>query len=183
MLIKNNLTPNSTFSYLTCDKLYYTCNEGYKLVTSGWWAEAECHDRRWSVLHQCIENNTCGEVPVISNGEVRSLRSHHEEGESVTITCNKGFTGRVEQLTCRAGEWTSEGLSLTTICEPDAESCSPPPKVQHTVVVDLYQREFLSGSDVTYQCRDRFQMEGDATIRCNDGNWEKHNIVCARTFL
>ncbi|CAB1446663.1 unnamed protein product [Pleuronectes platessa] len=66
------------------------------------------------------------------------------------------------------------------ICEPDAESCSPPPKVQHTVVVDLYQREFLSGSDVTYQCRDRFQMEGDATIRCNDGNWEKHNIVCAQ---
>ncbi|CAB1446661.1 unnamed protein product [Pleuronectes platessa] len=125
------------------------------------------------------ENNACGEVPEISNGEVRSLRSPHEEGESVTITCNKGFTGRVKQLTCRAGNWTSEGLSLTTICEPDAESCSPPPKVQHTVVVGLYQREFLSGSDVTYQCRDSYQMEGDATIRCNDGNWEKHNIVCA----
>ncbi|XP_053287467.1 complement factor H [Pleuronectes platessa] len=162
------------------DKLYYTCNEGYKLFTSGWWAEAECHDRRWPVLHQCIENNACGDVPEISNGEVRSLRSHHAEGESVTITCKKGFTGRVKQLTCRAGNWTSEGLSLTTICEPDAESCSPPPKVQHTVVVGLYQREFLSGSDVTYQCRDSYQMEGDATIRCNDGNWEKHNIVCAQ---
>ncbi|XP_060933532.1 complement factor H-like isoform X10 [Limanda limanda] len=173
--------PHGFFAGPYGGKLYYTCDEGYKLVTSGWWAEAECHDRLWSGLYRCIENTTCGEVPEISNREVSSLRlrSHHADGESVRIICKKGFASKVESLTCHAGEWTSEGLSLTTICAPVAKSCSPPPKVQNAVVDGMYQSEFLSGSDVTYQCRATHQMEGDGKSRCNEGNWEVHNIVCA----
>ncbi|KAK2908201.1 hypothetical protein Q8A73_009274 [Channa argus] len=33
---------------------YYTCNEGYKLLTKGWWSAAKCNDSVWSELLQCI---------------------------------------------------------------------------------------------------------------------------------
>ena len=38
--------------------LYYTCNEGYKLFTKGWWAEAKCIDGTWSGIQQCIGNSS-----------------------------------------------------------------------------------------------------------------------------
>nr|XP_019960470.1 PREDICTED: complement factor H-like [Paralichthys olivaceus] len=159
------------------DTLYYTCDEGYKLVTDGWWAQAECHDGVWSGLDLCIANNRCGKLPVIPNGGVKYPGSNYEEGQRVTITCNKGYRVQVKQLTCHNGEWKSHESS--PICAPLANPCSPPPKVKDAVVENLYQREFLSGSEVTYQCRHNHTTEADTTIRCNDGNWETHNIVCA----
>lgn len=38
------------------DKVYYTCNEGYKLFKKGWWGEATCTKGSWSGLEQCIGN-------------------------------------------------------------------------------------------------------------------------------
>lgn len=36
------------------DTLYYTCDEGYKLATKGWWGEAKCIDGLWFGLEQCV---------------------------------------------------------------------------------------------------------------------------------
>lgn len=40
------------------DKVYFTCNEGYKLFKKGWWGEATCIKGSWSGLEQqqCIGN-------------------------------------------------------------------------------------------------------------------------------
>ena len=40
------------------DTLYYTCEEGYKLSSKGWWAKAKCNDGLWSGLEQCIGNSS-----------------------------------------------------------------------------------------------------------------------------
>lgn len=37
-------------------KLYYTCHDGYKLATKGWWGEATCIGTVWSGLDLCIGN-------------------------------------------------------------------------------------------------------------------------------
>ncbi|XP_031725514.1 complement factor H-like [Anarrhichthys ocellatus] len=36
------------------DTLFYTCNEGFKLSTKGWWAEVKCNEGRWFGFEHCI---------------------------------------------------------------------------------------------------------------------------------
>ena len=68
--------------------------------------------------------------------------------------------------------------SLAAIATP----CDPPPRVENAIVVASYQKKYLPGSPVTYQCRDKFTLEdGEDTIQCKDGTWETKNIQCTRT--
>ncbi|KAM7011939.1 complement factor H-like [Tautogolabrus adspersus] len=100
------------------NKLYYTCNEGFKLPNKGWWGEAVCEGRKWSGLQECI-----------------------------------------------------------AVSSP----CKPPPQIENAVIVKPYQKQYLSDSEVTYQCRDKYTMEGEDRIRCLDGQWEIKNISCRET--
>lgn len=43
---------NEFFSHGT--KLAYSCNDGLKPVSGGWWATSTCQDGRWSERPQCI---------------------------------------------------------------------------------------------------------------------------------
>ncbi|KAF1385361.1 hypothetical protein PFLUV_G00106940 [Perca fluviatilis] len=156
--------------------IYYSCNEGFKLFSNnGWWAEAKCNDSR---LQLCIENTKCGETPVIPNGKVVPPQRQDLRQIQARITCNTGYRTQVDNLPCREGEWTSNGILLEDICKPTAKLCNPPPKVEYAVVRTSYQKEYLSDSPVTYQCHDGYDIEGEDTILCNDGKWEEKNITC-----
>ena len=64
-----------------------------------------------------------------------------------------------------------------------ADPCNPPSKVENAVVATPYQKEYLSGSAVTYRCRDKYTtMDGEDTILCHNGTWEMKEIKCARTY-
>lgn len=64
-----------------------------------------------------------------------------------------------------------------------ASHCRAPPKVENAVAVTSYQREYLSGSEVTYHCRDNYVMVGEGTITCNNGKWEEKNITCTSMYI
>ncbi|XP_074491206.1 complement factor H-like isoform X2 [Sebastes fasciatus] len=158
------------------DTLYYACKEGYKLSTKGWWAKAKCNNGEWPALEQCIENRRCGEIPVIPNGRVTPS---HWQSESARITCHEGYEAQVNRLTCIEGKWHSNGFSPKTICTSTANPCNPPSKVENAVVATPYQKEYLSGSAVTYQCRDMYAtMDGEDMILCQNGTWEMKDIKC-----
>ncbi|KAF3835461.1 hypothetical protein F7725_028019 [Dissostichus mawsoni] len=145
---------------------YYTCEEGYKLPTKGWWAEAKCNDSVLSELKPCIDKK-CGDLPVIPNGEVTVTR----RGKSAKVNCKEGYHTEVSQFSCDDGP-------LKIICTPIAIPCSPPRKVQNAVVVTPYQKEYLSDSEVTYKCRESYTAEGETTIQCRDGQWGETLITC-----
>ncbi|XP_040896644.1 complement factor H-like [Toxotes jaculatrix] len=159
------------------ETLYYSCNDGYKFSTKGWWRKATCDGRSWSGFDQCIEKSQCGEIPVIPNGKVESQNKVYDHGENLKITCKTGYTPEPDDLICQEGKWRSDG-PLKAICTPIEKHCGPPSKVENAVILTSYQREYLSGSEVTYQCRDNYTLEGEATIRCNNGKWEKRSINC-----
>ncbi|XP_039984433.1 complement factor H-like [Xiphias gladius] len=163
--------------------LYYTCDEGYKLFTKGWWSVAKCNGSAWTGLEKCIEKSKCGELPVIPNGEVKHQHDNLRQEETLAIVCNEGYNAELDHLTCLQGKWHSNGKSLKTICAPIVKPCHPPPKVENAVVVGSYQREYLSGSEVTYLCRDNYTMEGEATATCNNGEWEKRDFNCRAPLL
>uniref|UniRef100_A0A3B4XWK4 Complement factor H n=1 Tax=Seriola lalandi dorsalis TaxID=1841481 RepID=A0A3B4XWK4_SERLL len=161
------------------ETLYYTCEEGYKLVTKPWWGEAKCGSTE--ALAQCIEKSACGELPVIPHMEVESQRNNYTHGESVTINCKEGYVAQFVRLTCHQGKWNDSETSLEKICQRD--HCVPPPKVTNAVVVTSRQKEYTSGSEATYQCRDQYTIKGVATVTCINGTWEERNFTCTRTYI
>nr|XP_057929822.1 complement factor H-like [Doryrhamphus excisus] len=158
--------------------LYYTCNDGYKLPTKGWWGEAKCIDGLWIGLEQCIENDKCGELPVIPNAKVKLQRTGHGQDQSLQIICKSGYQTQLDHILCIKGKWDSNGLPLNTICSPVAETCSPPPKVENAVILTSFQTEYLSGSQVTFKCRKNYMIDGDDTITCQNGKWDMADIKC-----
>ncbi|XP_067369008.1 complement factor H-like [Channa argus] len=158
---------------------YYTCNEGYKLLTKGWWSAAKCNDSVWSELLQCIANTSCS-LPDVPNGEVTPKHNSYEQGANVLIICKQGYRAEVNTLTCREGKWPE----LQQICTPITNSCPPPPKVKNAVVVTSYQKEYLHDSEVTYQCRQSYTTEGNNKITCKNGEWQNVDITCTNvTFV
>ncbi|XP_047443628.1 complement factor H-like isoform X2 [Mugil cephalus] len=156
---------------------YYTCDEGYKLFTKGWWAEAKCNDGEWSKLDQCIEQSQCGEEPVIPNGKAIRRETRQGPVQTLQITCDAGYSASIAQLRCQEGQWNLE-LPPEEICKHNPDLCGPPPKVENAVVSTPYQKEYLSTSEVTYQCCDQHRIQGEDTIRCRDGEWERKDIKC-----
>uniref|UniRef100_A0A669DPL8 Complement factor H n=1 Tax=Oreochromis niloticus TaxID=8128 RepID=A0A669DPL8_ORENI len=158
------------------DKLYFTCEDGYKFLTKGWWGEATCVDGVWSGVESCIEEQKCGDVPVIPNGEGILGSTEGQSQEMIYITCNPLYSAKIEEITCRDGRWDLNG-SFDDICKPN-QTCSPPPKVENAVITTPYRKQYPSGFEVTYQCRDKYTIEGNATIKCTAEKWEEINIQC-----
>ncbi|KAI3368491.1 hypothetical protein L3Q82_025501 [Scortum barcoo] len=160
------------------DRVYYSCNENYKLFTKGWWGEAKCIDQHWTGLERCIEKEHCGKIPAIPNGRViQQTRRFYRQHESVQILCKEGYRAHLQQLTCHEGKWNSNELQLQNICTPSANSCNPPPRVANAVVLEPYQKRYAPNSEVTYRCRDTYTAEGEEKLRCKNGEWE-NSIKC-----
>lgn len=68
-------------------------------------------------------------------------------------------------------------------CAANVNNCNAPPEVDDAVVLTSYKKQYLPNDEVTYQCRDKYTMEGERTLRCKDGEWEKRNITCTRTYI
>nr|XP_049575296.1 complement factor H-like isoform X3 [Syngnathus scovelli] len=161
------------------DTLYYTCDEGYKLSTKGWWGQAKCIDGLWYGLEQCVESNKCREIPAIANAKIKHERQRHGEVDSLQIICRNGYQSQIERLLCVDGKWDSNGLPFNSICTLVAGTCSPPPKVENAVILTAFQREYLSDSKVTFKCRENFMMEGTDTITCQNSQWDMGDIKCS----
>ncbi|XP_026200725.1 complement factor H-like [Anabas testudineus] len=161
------------------DTVYFTCGDSYKLLSSGWWGEAKCNGSVYVGLQPCIGKDKC-RPPVIPNGSWTPQLKMYEPNKNIQIQCNEGYNAVVSQLTCREGQWKTGEVTPPIFCTPS--SCKPPPKVDNAVVMESYQSEYLSGSEVTYQCKDdlRLEAEGGDTIRCQDGEWENKNIECTK---
>ncbi|XP_041646754.1 complement factor H-like [Cheilinus undulatus] len=172
------IIPNGFFVAQDADKLYYTCNEGFKLPFKGWWGEAKCVNREWTGIEDCIENSRCDDSLEIPNAEVSVTNLRNKQ--VALVRCNDGYNAQLQdvRLSCAEGNWNFQGLVPEAICQPTSRPCPPPPKVENAVILTPYQKEYLSDSEVTYSCRNTYQMNGDGRIRCNDGQWEQKLMSC-----
>ncbi|KAM4549476.1 complement factor H-like [Odontesthes bonariensis] len=157
--------------------VYYSCNENYKLYTKGWWDEATCDNGVWSKLPKCIEKNKCGEPPVFPNGKA-TPGPNNQDPQRLTFACNEGYRTTTGRINCVDGNWDLSGITLKTICTPIEVPCGKPPKVENSVVKMPYQKEFLSGSTITYECRNGYKMKGESTLACQAGTWEEKTMKC-----
>lgn len=168
---------NNGFSIEHENKLYYTCNDPFKLHIKGWWGEASCVDGKWN-KSECYAREDCGPVPHIPHMRKSSSRKTFHHRENFTILCETGHQVHqdVQALTCDNGTWTSNNVELHQICMPMETKCPTPPKIKNAVIAAPFEKEYLSNTTLTYKCREGFVIEGNAaigetTVKCSGGTW------------
>ncbi|XP_025755204.1 complement factor H isoform X2 [Oreochromis niloticus] len=169
-----DITGKIQAEYRYNDRVQYNCRRGYEGSFT-----LTCREDGWHGSNECPEEQKCGEAPVIPNGEA-TLGRTEQQGQSqemIYITCNEGYSAKIEELTCRDGRWDLNG-SLDDICRSNHDNCRPPPKVENAAITTPYQKQYPSGSEVTYQCFDNYITEGKATINCIAGEWKELTIKC-----
>ncbi|XP_030582911.1 complement factor H-related protein 1-like [Archocentrus centrarchus] len=169
--------PANRNSFSPGEKLRVTCGDRYWILDSrGLSAETTCkRDGEWTFRPVCQEVTCSRPRDTFLSYWGAALSQRDKMGDSVIYGCKTGYK-RTD-----VGVWatcTREGWEPNPLCQANADICSPPLKVENAVVTTPYQQEYPSGSTVTYQCFDKYTMEGNATIECTAGEWEELNIKC-----
>ncbi|XP_038858788.1 complement factor H-like isoform X7 [Salvelinus namaycush] len=154
-------------------KIHYSCNEGFKPSTGGWWGEATCTDGTWSGILECIDQSQCGQFPVIPNTKVPHKEVYNNK-QTVKIDCKDGYTSEKKTIKCKDGKWQTP----LPACRPQGIICDPPPKVENAIVEIPYQNKYRDGFEVNYECRKSFEIEGLKKLTCENGNWTTPPPTC-----
>ncbi|KAM4575502.1 complement factor H-like [Fundulus diaphanus] len=148
------------------DKLYYSCNENFKLPTKSWWGEATCNDGAWDELHSCIAKH-CGPPPKVENAVITvPYQTEYLINHSVTYQCREKYTIEQEaSITCRDGKWESKNIKCIQSCEKLSDS-------RLTVETAMEKEEYREGEVIQYVCTAPGVMAG-GTATCENGKWKK----------
>ncbi|KAL5010655.1 hypothetical protein ScPMuIL_012960 [Solemya velum] len=147
------------------DVVTYTCNTGY----NGGPAQATCQETgQWTTPGLTCTIRSCGEPPSVNNAGRTSDSGSY--GDTVTYTCNTGYTGGPAQATCQATRyWTTPGLTCTI------RSCGEPPSVNNA---GRTSDSGTSGDVVTYTCNTGY-TGGTAEATCQaTGQWTTPGLTC-----
>ncbi|KAI4828218.1 hypothetical protein KUCAC02_022323 [Chaenocephalus aceratus] len=173
----NVKVPNG-FGVPYMDTLYYTCEEGYKLPTKGWWAEAKCNDMVSSELKPCIVK-PCELPDDTPNGFYQII--HGEElvfGTQIKYFCNEGYqmVSKDDTRTCFLDNWTNH----LPICDP--LSCDLPPADGGFIVKGIPENDdpILPDRFLEFSCDGPWKyLNGSSMLIClKDGQWDNAFPTC-----
>uniref|UniRef100_H3C398 Sushi domain-containing protein n=1 Tax=Tetraodon nigroviridis TaxID=99883 RepID=H3C398_TETNG len=166
------------------DQIVYSCEKGHKPAAEGWWGTSLCQDGTWFPKPQCIDERACLPPEIPHSTFPASAPTWYPHERKTRITCDNGFQLQNFEATalCENGSWSS-----LPVCTKSAGACGEPPQVPHAVVVNQVPQEvFPEDSKVRYQCKDGYEMEGEADERmfiyCMSGNWTEPP-TCVRLHI
>ncbi|XP_069022613.1 seizure protein 6 [Embiotoca jacksoni] len=116
------------------------------------------------VVHffEVARNDTCPELPEISNGWKSTSHPELVQGTVVTYQCYPGYQVMgSELLMC---QWDLTWSGDLPSCER-VVSCADPGKVEHSQRV-LSGPHFTAGSTIQYICKEGFTLSGNSLLTC-----------------
>ncbi|XP_067252404.1 complement factor H-like isoform X2 [Chanodichthys erythropterus] len=150
----------------TEEKIFYSCNTGYKPFSGNWWDSVTCSGGSWSEEPRCIREEECGAFPSVHHGKLKQTKQTYNDGDKTEFKCDPGFKPTPRFIRCVSGTWE------TPVCEVDVR-CDIPPKVENASVTSKPEEIYGDGSSVTYACRSSFLIKGKSTVFCRSGTWEE----------
>uniref|UniRef100_A0A8C6D6B3 Complement factor H related 5 n=1 Tax=Moschus moschiferus TaxID=68415 RepID=A0A8C6D6B3_MOSMO len=150
---------------------YYSCEYNFMSPSKYFWTPITCTEDGWSPTPKCLR--VCF-FPFVENGHSASSGQAHLEGDTVHITCNKGFSLPDNQgsITCAEGGWSSppECISTKTECRlPFLEAN-----------IDAYpkQEKYKVGDVLKFSCRQRLKRVGPDSVQCYQFGWSPNFPTC-----
>ncbi|XP_054432537.1 complement factor H-like isoform X1 [Pteronotus mesoamericanus] len=142
----------------------YACGPRFLLKGS---KKIQCVDGRWTPLPQCVEeNSSCEDIPAVDHGSIDSHAPPYHHGESVDVSCRKGFTMTGHRtVTCIRGKWTQLPQCIAT---GHVKTCISPKSDDY----EITQSDMGSSEDsmkVNYMCRRTSERKHSV---CVNGKWD-----------
>nr|QGH45480.1 complement system-related protein CFH2-1 [Cyprinus carpio] len=143
------------------EKIFYSCNTGYKPFTGNWWDSVTCSKGSWSDEPRCIRKEECGALPSVHHGKL-TLTLH--DPETADVECDPGYMSTDRSIKCTNGRWEKP------VCKE--VRCDIPPNVENAVITSEPEELYLPESTVTYVCRNSYLMN-EKRVFCQRGTSEK----------
>uniref|UniRef100_A0A8C5FTF8 Sushi domain-containing protein n=1 Tax=Gadus morhua TaxID=8049 RepID=A0A8C5FTF8_GADMO len=155
----------------------YQCREGFTLTNGGW---ARCTENGWTPNPLC-EVARCYLPTTVENADIIEKKQEvYNHGAAVTYACRTNYRMEGERtIRCQSGQWSS-GTPTCIVIPP----CNLPTTVENADITENQQVVYNHGAAVTYACHKNYRMEGEGTIRCQNGQWSPNTPTCigVKTF-
>ncbi|XP_041426759.1 receptor-type tyrosine-protein phosphatase T-like isoform X2 [Xenopus laevis] len=165
----NSFSLNKDF-YDRGESVTVTCAWGYQSVSQTIRCRKNGTHSYWNVSDPCIEQCAKPTGPGINSFSLN--KDFYDRGESVTVTCARGYQSVSQPIRCRK----NGTHSYWNVSDPCIEKCAKPtgPGINSfSLNKDFYDRE----EPVTVTCAPRYQSLSQ-TIRCkNNGTHSYWNVL------
>ncbi|KAM7050277.1 complement factor H-related protein 2-like isoform 4-T4 [Molossus nigricans] len=158
-----------TLAVATGTYFYYSCDHSFASPSHSLWTRINCTEEGWSPTPKCLRQ--CF-FPWVENGHSTASGQTHQEGDTVQIVCDEGYSLPNNQSGIRCA---NSGWSTPPVCSPvySERKCGPPPSVRHAAITTIPFETYAPGSSVEYQCQSNYELQGDRRITCRDGEWSE----------
>nr|XP_060630534.1 complement factor H-like isoform X2 [Anolis sagrei ordinatus] len=159
-----SFTKNVKNRYQSGETVNYECHPGFAaegpLILT-------CQRGEWSEPSTC-EDITCGEPPVVANGDIVVNRDNiYLPGQILHYQCQKDFeTIGPNTIRCENQAW-----SEPPTCED--VRCPPPPDILHGRLQGNVKQKYSPNESVMYQCDHGYVIFGSHIITCLKKQWSE----------
>ncbi|XP_008589310.1 PREDICTED: complement factor H [Galeopterus variegatus] len=155
--------------YRSGEQVTYKCSTYYQLDGSN---IVTCVNGKWIGKPTC-KDVSCDDPPIVENANIiSSLMTRYPSEERVRYVCKKPFDMFGEpEIRCLHGNWTEPPK-----CKESKGKCGAPPAIDNGDITSFPLIVYASGSSVQYQCQSLYQLEGNKTITCRNGQWSEPPI-------
>ncbi|XP_036730391.1 complement factor H-related protein 5-like isoform X3 [Balaenoptera musculus] len=160
---------------------YYSCEYNFMSPSKSFWTRITCTEGGWSPTPKCLR--LCF-FPFVENGRSTSSGQTHLEGDSVQISCDKGYSLPNNQsiIACAEGGWSSPPECIST------KSCDRPVFVNaRSKGKDTW---FKLNDRLDYECHEGYENQDGRTTGstvCGEDGWSHlptcHETECHLPFL
>ncbi|XP_067271141.1 complement factor H-like [Pseudorasbora parva] len=152
---------------------FFNCGRCQVLTSCACTSAFNVHDSL-SMCNVCLCFSECRREDITLEHTERAAKASYEDGESVSVICVPGFTGRY-RLKCAKGKWTQ--LASSRPCAK--KKCSHPGDTPNGQFIIKEGSEFVFGATVLYTCKKGFEMTTRINQRtCRAGGWDNTVPVC-----
>ncbi|XP_054835469.1 complement component receptor 1-like protein isoform X2 [Eublepharis macularius] len=154
------------------DQITFACNEGYRLIGQN---GARCMLLAgrvvWNRNPPPCQRIPCLPPPTIANGKHSSTDSddNYVHGSAVTYDCESGFSliGK-KTIVCTTDE--NDTVGKWSGSAPRCEVECRRPEVSNGRIISSYQRSYIYGNTVMFECYRGYILQGENVIKCEANN-------------
>ncbi|KAM9106785.1 complement factor H-related protein 5 [Megaptera novaeangliae] len=150
---------------------YYSCEYNFMSPSKSFWTRITCTEGGWSPTPKCLR--LCF-FPFVENGRSTSSGRTHLEGDTVQISCDKGYSLPNNQsiIACAEGGWSSPPECISTKIECHL------PFLEANVDAHPKQEKYKVGDVLKFSCRQRLRRVGPDSVQCYQFGWSPNFPTC-----
>ncbi|XP_063128692.1 complement factor H-related 2 isoform X10 [Rattus norvegicus] len=145
----------------------YYCDNGFLTPSLSYWDYLRCTEKGWEPEVPCLKS--C-DVPIFENAGTNNDSTWFKLNDKINYECHVGYVNKHKHtkgsITCHHDGWSD-----IPSCYDSTKICGPPPPIANGDTTSFPLPVYIPPSSVEYQCQSLYQLQGNKTIICINGEW------------